>query len=255
MIVFRFLNLLILLSAACAQGHEISEYFSAQEEGAFLLLDLAEDKRVIEYHPQLCETRLSPCSTFKIPNALIGIDLGILQDETTLYKWDGSQQLFTIWERDHTLESAVHYSAVWYFQKLAEEIGANEYRDYLMKFHYGNRDISSGLTHFWLGKSLLISPVEQLNFLANLYRGNLPVTLKALETVKKILILERTPTWILSGKTGTNYEQHLGWFVGHIRVGEKEYVFVTCMRGGNASGTRAKTVAQEILQDLFNHSE
>ncbi len=243
-----FISLFLVL-ASISQAHEISEYYGEEEEGAFLLFDLTENKRVIEYNPQLCETRLSPCSTFKIASAIIGLDLGILDDESTRYKWDGSPQSFAIWEQDHTLASAIHYSANWYFQRLAEKIGENEYREYLVKFNYGNKDISSGLTHFWQGESLLITPYEQLDFLAKLYRNQLPISPHTLEIVKKILIIENTPTWILSGKVAGH--QGLAWFIGHVKMQEHEYLFVNCMRSSQSTGTRAKVIAQEILRDAL----
>jgi beta-lactamase class D len=237
--------------ATVLSGHEISDYFSMKEEGAFLLFDLKEEKPLVEYNPQLCDTKLPPCSTFKIANALIGLDKGILEDENTLFKWDGTEQLFAIWERDHNLESAMRNATIWYFQRLAEKIGEDTYRQYLARFDYGNRDISSGLTNFWLGKSLLISPNEQLQFLSKLYTNRLPVTRHAMDTVKKILVLENSPSWKLSGKSASNFEQPLGWFVGHLNIDEKEYIFVTCIRGGKASGPHAKAVTEQILHDYF----
>ena len=232
---------------------EISSYFAEDEEAAFLLFDLREEKCLIEYNPQLCQLPSSPCSTFKIPNALIALDLGIVEDENTLFEWDGSRQLMAAWEKDLTLLSAIRYSAVWYFQRIAEKVGENQYQEYLAKFDYGNRDISYGLTQFWLGQSLLISPDEQLRFLIKLYTDALPVSTHALEIVKKILVIDSSSHWCLSGKTGSCIEQHLGWFIGYLFVDEHPHVFVTYMRGGQASGKQAKTITQQILHDLFRN--
>src|SRR5690349_15526117 len=35
-----------------------------------------------------CATRLSPASTYKIPHALIGLETGVITEDT-VYKWDG----------------------------------------------------------------------------------------------------------------------------------------------------------------------
>src|SRR3989442_13362128 len=65
-------------------------------------------------------------------------------------------------------------SVVWYFQRIAEKLGMARERDYLKRFDYGNADPSSGLTTFWLGQSLMISPDEQLRFLRRFYCRGLP---------------------------------------------------------------------------------
>ncbi|OLE78143.1 MAG: hypothetical protein AUF76_19870 [Acidobacteria bacterium 13_1_20CM_2_65_9] len=83
------------------------------------------------------------------------------------------------WRRDHTLASAMRNSVVWYFQRIAEKLGMARERDYLKRFDYGNADPSSGLTTFWLGQSLMISPDEQLRFLRRLYAGR-PVSIRSL---------------------------------------------------------------------------
>jgi beta-lactamase class D len=117
---------------------------------------------------------------------------------------------------------------VWYFQRLAKQVGEAHYHDYLKRFNYGNQDISSGVTDFWLGKSLEITPEEQLTFLQKLYRNQLPVSSHATETVKKILVLESSAHSVLSGKTGSASVEgvNIGWFIGHLSSQGKEYLFV-----------------------------
>jgi beta-lactamase class D len=43
----------------------------------------------IRYNPSRCATRVSPWSTFKIPNSLISIELDIVRDASEITKWDG----------------------------------------------------------------------------------------------------------------------------------------------------------------------
>ncbi|MGH8470133.1 MAG: penicillin-binding transpeptidase domain-containing protein [Gammaproteobacteria bacterium] len=37
------------------------------------------------------------------------------------------------WRRDHTLRSAMHHSVVWYFQRIAERLGASRESEYLRR--------------------------------------------------------------------------------------------------------------------------
>ena len=112
-----------------------------------------------------CRTRVSPQSTFKIPHALAALDAGIVRDASSSFPYDGTPHPFESWKRDHTLATAMRSSVVWWFQRVARELGPAREREYLHRFNYGNADSTSGLTTFWLGGSLAISPEEQSEFL------------------------------------------------------------------------------------------
>ena len=62
--------------------------------GTFVMYDPAGDKYIVYNEPQ-SKKRLSPCSTFKIYNSLIGTETGVLDQEDvyTLFKWNGTQYL------------------------------------------------------------------------------------------------------------------------------------------------------------------
>jgi len=118
----------------------------------------------------LCGTRLSPASTFKIPHALAALDAGVVSGPDDRFTWDGVPRAYESWRRDHTLASAMRNSVLWYFQRIAEKLGMARERDYLKRFDYGNADPSSGLTTFWLGESLIISPTSSCVFCSGCMR-------------------------------------------------------------------------------------
>ena len=97
----------------------------------------------------ICTTRLPPASTFKIPHALAALDSGVLKDVNEVIPYDGTQYEYEVWRRDQTLASAMRYSAVWFFQRVAERLGTGREQFYLRRLRYGNADPSSGLTTFW----------------------------------------------------------------------------------------------------------
>ncbi len=131
-----------------------------------------------------CRMRVSPQSTFKIPHALAALDAGVVTGPDSQFAYDGSPQPFDAWRRDHTLQSAMRFSVVWWFQRVAEKLGAGREREYLRRLGYGNADSSSGLTTFWLGGSLVISPDEQMQFLLRLFANDLPVSQNAMSIVR-----------------------------------------------------------------------
>jgi beta-lactamase class D len=59
--------------AATLQDNEIAKAFSSRQ-GCFLLYNLTKDRYEVNYGGSVCDTRVSPASTFKIPNSLIDLD-------------------------------------------------------------------------------------------------------------------------------------------------------------------------------------
>lgn len=198
-----------------------------------------------------CTTRVSPQSTFKIPHAIAALDAGVIEDETALLKYDGRPLERPAWRRDHTLATAIHYSVLWYFQEMARRLGADRERAYLEAFDYGNRDSSSGLTTFWVGGSLRISPEEQQRFLLDLYADRLRVKPRSMAIVRPLLVQPRgaivnadgrhpfASPWpagvVVSAKTGsggTGDGSVVRWLVGHVARGPRSWVFVSNVIGG-----------------------
>jgi beta-lactamase class D len=199
---------------------------------------------------EACRTRVSPQSTFKIPHALAALDAGVLTGADSSFPYDGSRQPFEAWRRDHTLSSAMRFSVVWWFQHVAEKLGATRERTYLRRFAYGNADPTSGLTTFWLGGSLTISPEEQGQFLLRLFGSSLPVSQHAMRTVREVLVQPKGvimnatgehpfgDTWppgtVLSAKTGSGRDKSgrdVRWIVGHVNRERRSWVFVSCVIG------------------------
>ncbi|TIV69371.1 MAG: class D beta-lactamase, partial [Mesorhizobium sp.] len=162
------------------------------------------------YQDGVCDRRVSPASTFKVPLALIGYDSAILSDQHTP-SWDYKPEFNavkrdrktvdpTIWERD---------SIIWYSREITRRLGPKSFAGYVSKFGYGNADVSGsagkndGLTNSWVDSSLEISPVEQTAFLRRLLDGKMPVSAKAHEMTKAIIPSFRAGGWTVQGKTGS----------------------------------------------------
>ncbi|MEK6644543.1 MAG: penicillin-binding transpeptidase domain-containing protein [Planctomycetota bacterium] len=222
-------------------------------EGCFVIKEVGTDTH-LRFNEAALAKRQSPCSTFKIPSALIGLETGVLQGPDTLFKWDGKTSWNKAWERDHTLASAIKESCVWYFQEVARRIGMERMKQFIDRFDYGNRDLSGGIDRFWLTSTLEISANEQLAFMEKLYTNKLPVSKRTVETMQSLLVYREGKGWTFSGKTGTagkNDKTVLGWFVGHVRSGDKQYVFAVNMTAADkAWGPKARDITFEILADL-----
>ncbi|MBS1957112.1 MAG: class D beta-lactamase [Cyanobacteria bacterium SZAS-4] len=229
----------------------IKPYFHGYT-ASMVVLDL-KSGTVFKYNPQICDQRLSPCSTFKIFNSLAGLERGVVADENQYFKWDGTINSRSECNRDQTLQTAVSNSVVWCFQQVAAGVGEEPMKAFLKAEHYGNQDISGGITKFWLGNSLKISANEQVEFLKDLVTDKLSFSKRSMAIVRGLIRLESTDHGVLYGKTGSdmvNGKTTLGWFVGYVVHPDQIYVFAANTQAEDkATGLRTKEIVRQILID------
>lgn len=236
----KLLILLIFILPLFAKELNFGKY-----DGSAVILDLNSSEKIV--FGIRADERFSPCSTFKILNSMIALDSGVVKDENEVIKWDGVKREYEVWNRDHTMRSAIAVSTVWFYQELASRIGEKRMREYVSRAQYGNADTFNTLTDFWLGNgSLKISLNEQVDFLARLMRNNLEMPQHVMKTAKDIITLEKSDTYRLGGKTGSC--SGAGWFVGFLQNRDKTTVFAFNIKGEGASGAEAKKIALEYLK-------
>lgn len=266
--IFIFIAILILTksSAISILGYEnkkynfkathvvyedLSSYFG-ESEGSFVLYDLQADKYAI-YNKEKSITRVSPDSTYKIYSALIGLENNIIRVDDSKKKWNGQQYTYEAWNKDHDLNSAIKNSVNWYFQDIDQQVGYDKLQYYFDEIGYGNGDITGGIRDYWQESSLLISPVEQVELLTDLYTDNTLFESTHIAKVKEALKLEEKNGAVLSGKTGTgmiNDKEINGWFVGYVEKNGKPYIFATNVQGEeNTNGSLAAKITLDILGD------
>ena len=219
-------------------------------EGTFVLLAVHDDTLLV-HNPARADQEFLPASTFKIPNSLIALETGVIADEREVLKWDGQTRSVPEWNKDHDMRTAITVSAVWFYQELARRIGAKRMQEWIDRIGYGNRDLSGGIDQFWLTGGLRITARQQIEFIRRLYAGELPFSARTLRIVKDILVLERTPEYVLRGKTGLTGRPGIGWFVGWVERGERAWIFASnvAMKPETDIALR-KAVALEILAEL-----
>jgi beta-lactamase class D len=216
-----------------------------------------------------CNTRHSPCSTFKIPLSVMGYDAGILIDELNP-KWsfqEGYVDFRENWKQDHWPTNWMEHSCVWYSHVIARILGIEKFKDYVARFDYGNMDVSGkdALRRAWLSSSLKISGFEQIAFLEKLLDGALPTSQKSHELTSNILFIEDLNGWKLYGKTGSgdfvnddgskNAQRQIGWFIGWIRKDDQKIIFAHYVEDEKildySSGRMAKEEAKNKLLALI----
>ena len=221
--------------------------------GSFVLYDQSADRWNI-YNMDHASTRVSPNSTYKIYDALLGLESGIITPEHSTFTWNGEPYPFNSWEADQDLTSAIHNSVNWYFQAIDSQAGFEAVRTFLQTINYGNQNTGTNLNLYWTDFSLKISPIEQVELLQDFYQNHFHFDSKNIQAVKKALLLSTTSSGSLYGKTGTgrvNGKDVNGWFIGYIETANNTYYFATNIQApSNATGSQATEITEAILSDF-----
>ena len=187
-------------SKNCSQI-DLSKYFG-EYEGSFVLYDLQKD--IWKIHDiEHATLRVAPNSTYKIYNALFGLENGIITPGNSLIDWNGNTYPFEAWNADQTLSSAMSASVNWYFACIDEQLGRASVQEYLHKIAYGNKDLSGDFSSYWMESSLKISPIEQVELLTKLQNHNLGFTPENVKAVKDAIHISSSSFGDFYGKTGT----------------------------------------------------
>ena len=230
-------------------------FFDLGTEGTFVAYKVDDYLIIASDKVRSGEGKL-PASTFKIPNSLIALETGVVQDpDKDVFKWDGVNRDIEAWNKDHTLRSAIAVSAVPVYQEIARRIGQERMQKYVDLFEYGNRDIGGGIDQFWLTGNLRIDPVQQIDFVDRLRRGVLPVSKRSQELVRDILPVTKVGDATIRAKSGLLGAEigkpSLGWLVGWAEKGSSATVFAMNMDCKEPRHIAARmTVTQQCLADI-----
>lgn len=230
---------------------DLSSYFGTYE-GSFVLYDLKGDTWYI-HNMNSASHRTAPDSTYKIYDALFGLEEGIITPEHSLISWNRETFPFSSWNADQTLDSAMEHSVNWYFQSIDQQIGALTLRRRLQEINYGNAQIRENSSAYWMESSLKISPIEQVELLTKLHQGELDFAPENVLAVKNSIRLSSSESGALYGKTGTGQvegQNQNGWFVGYAQTSGNTYFFAANIQAQQeASGSRAAEITMSILAD------
>ncbi|WP_313386080.1 class D beta-lactamase [Chishuiella sp.] len=223
-------------------------------KGSILILDY-QNNQYYSNNFNWANTGFIPASTFKIPNSIIGLELNILKDENTIFKWNGEKRAMPIWEKDLTLKEAFSLSCVPCYQELALKIGYDRMSKSLKKLNYNHMVFDKKtINNFWLTGGSKISQMEQIDFLKRLYFSKLPIKKKTHDILKNIMIREQNNEYILSGKTGWGIsdDENIGWYVGYLEKDKNLYFFA--LNINSTTNTNMDNFAQiriEAIKESF----
>lgn len=236
--------------------NNLKKYFDAKKvDGCFTMLNNI-DGEIRVYNMALDTFRFTPASTFKIANALIALQTGIVTDENMKIKWDGINRTNKEWNKDLSLKEAFKVSSVPHFQEIAREIGSDTMKHWIDTLSYGNKNMQGPIDSFWLNNQLKISPDEQLGFLKKLYFDQLPFRKTVQQAVREMMLQEDNTMYKLSYKTGWGFDEqknNIGWVAGWIEENRHVYFFVTLVKTPDPAidmPTVRMNITKDILKEL-----
>lgn len=234
-------------------------FTDAGVDGTFVAREVGTDQNIGHDGERAAEPRL-PASTFKILNSLVILEAGVLSSVDETVEWDGIERRIEVWNRDHSLRTGIEVSAVWMYQQLAAEVGAERMAELVAEADYGNAETGPDVTEFWLRGDLRISPVEQLDILERLVLDELPFAPEHQAAVRDIIVRERGDGWTWSHKTGTALaDSTLGWLVGTTSYDDRRWVFALNLDLGaldDAGGIRGQIdprIRISLARDALEH--
>lgn len=198
------------------------------------------------------ELSYNPASTAKIPHTLIALEESYVKDPETLFEWDREERLLEVWNQNHTLQSAYKYSVIWVYQQITRGLGHKVMSSWINRFRYGNRNIGApeDISTYWVDGQLMTSVEDQIAFLSDLAKENLPLSMETFRNGKLIMCEDSGDKWILYAKTG--FSGSVGWYVGWVETTSNEkkqtYVFAFNMDIDNWDKLPKR---KEVVRQLF----
>ena len=231
---------------------DLSVWFSGYE-GSFVLYDLNGDTWNV-YDMEQATLRTAPNSTYKIYDALFGLEEGVIAPDDSFMAWDGTNHPFEAWNRNQDLFSAMQSSVNWYFEEIDKQIGSSAIQNYIRKIGYGNEIVNADLSAYWMQGALKISPIEQVELLTALYNNQFDFAPENINAIKNSICLFSSESKNFYGKTGTGRvdgQDVNGWFVGLLETTGNTYFFATNIQATeNATGSKASEISLSILSHM-----
>ena len=212
-------------STSTQSTQAIAQLFDQAQSAGVLVIQRDQQIQVYGNDLSRADTEYVPASTFKMLNALIGLQHG-KATTNEIFKWDGKKRSFSAWEKDMTLGQAMQASAVPVYQELARRIGLELMQQEVQRIRFGNQQIGQHIDNFWLVGPLKVTPKQEVKFASALAQEQLAFDPQVQQQVKAMLLLQERQAYRLYAKSGwgMDVEPQVGWLTGWIETPQDEIV-------------------------------
>src|SRR6185503_14033303 len=120
------------------EDKSLEKYFKENNvTGCFGLYNNATNDFTFYNKKRFTDSSFLPASTFKIVNSLIGLQTGVITNDSMIIKWDSVKRNVAEWNQDLSMYRAFRVSAVPYYQEVARRIGKERMQQWLDSVNYG----------------------------------------------------------------------------------------------------------------------
>lgn len=243
---------LLSQSTSTQSTQAIAQLFDQAQSAGVLVIQRGQQIQVYGNDLSRADTEYVPASTFKMLNALIGLQHG-KATTNEIFKWDGKKRSFAAWEKDMTLGEAMQASAVPVYQELARRIGLELMQQEVQRIQFGNQQIGQQVDNFWLVGPLKVTPKQEVQFVSALAREQLAFDPQVQQQVKAMLFLQERKAYRLYVKSGwgMDVEPQVGWLSGWVETPQAEIVAFSLnmqMRNGMDPAIRLEILQQALAE-------
>ena len=243
---------LLSQSTSTQSTQAIAQLFDQAQSAGVLVIQRGQQIQVYGNDLSRADTEYVPASTFKMLNALIGLQHG-KATTNEIFKWDGKKRSFAAWEKDMTLGEAMQASAVPVYQELARRIGLELMQQEVQRIQFGNQQIGQQVDNFWLVGPLKVTPKQEVQFVSALAREQLAFDPQVQQQVKAMLFLQERKAYRLYVKSGwgMDVEPQVGWLTGWVETPQAEIVAFSLnmqMRNGMDPAIRLEILQQALAE-------
>jgi beta-lactamase class D len=196
-----------------------------------------------------------PASTFKVFLSLVAVETGRVNDEKTIFPYNGIPSSQEAWNKDMRFDEALKTSSEPVYREVATMIGLDTLQRWIDSVGYGQRygkpKIKSA-PDCWHDGSIRVTADEQLGFMKMLYFDQLIFQKRTQRMVRSMLLQESNTAYQLSYKSGLHVEPDgtaSGWFIGWIEENRHPYFFALHMKGKSAD--QIMNVRLDLLKDIL----
>jgi len=219
-----------------AEKNKVAQVFHG-EKACFVLKALNNPKPSLQIGKKICQNTKASDESLLFPLAVAAVEKGLIQDDKTLFKWDGIQHPNPAWNKDQFVTDWLHHQVAWVTDRLILQMGRNHWDASLKLWNWQTPSLEQSLT----------------TFVSSLFSGKLPVKPDALAIAQKLFYLGKfrfgAEVWGIRGQSKTQ-----AWFTGLIKVKNQEWVFTTILTPSKSpeplSGERAQALNMDALTQL-----
>lgn len=231
----------------------IKNLFDATQNTGVFIIQNKDGIQVYGNQLDRAQTPYVPASTFKMVNALIGLE----NEKVTLteiFKWDGQKKSLAAWEKDMTLGEGMQVSNLPLFQQLARRIGVDLMQKEINRLDFGNNKVGNKVDNFWLVGPLKVTPVQEADFAYRLANKSLPFKQEVQTEVQKMVFLKEKNGKRIYGKTGLGQDgdSKVGWLTGWVEQpnGEKTAFSLNMKMQPNTPYSLRNEIVYQSLEQL-----